>query len=87
MVINLIVVPKADIIPGIDAARNILNHCWFDEIKCEKGIRALENYKKKWMKGKAVGQAIHYIIGLVMVLTLLELLQRDFVTSPAKRSH
>ncbi len=33
---------------GIDAARNILNRCWFDEAKCAKGITALESYKKEW---------------------------------------
>lgn len=48
MGINLIQVKKVDIIPGIDAARNIFNRCWFDEKKCEKGIKALENYKKEW---------------------------------------
>lgn len=26
----------------------MLNRCWFDEIKCELGIKALENYKKEW---------------------------------------
>jgi hypothetical protein len=45
---NLLPVQKVDIIPGIDAARNILNRCWFDEKKCEVGIKALENYKKIW---------------------------------------
>jgi len=46
--VTLIPVSKVDIISGIDAARNILNRCWFDEKKCEKGIKALENYKKEW---------------------------------------
>lgn len=45
---NLIPVSKVDIIPGIDAARNILNRCWFDEKKCAQGIKGLENYKKEW---------------------------------------
>lgn len=48
MGINLIPVSKVEIIPGIDAARGILNRCWFDERKCEKGIKCLENYKKEW---------------------------------------
>ena len=48
MGINLIAVPRVDIIPGIDAARSMLNRCWFDEKKCEKGLKALENYKKEW---------------------------------------
>ena len=48
MGMNLIAVPKVDIIPGIDAARNILNNCWFDAVKCEQLIKCLENYKKMW---------------------------------------
>lgn len=44
----LIPVPKVEIIPGIDAARNLLNRCWFDESGCEKGLKALENYRKEW---------------------------------------
>lgn len=32
----------------IDAVRNLLNRCWFDEVKCAKGITALESYKKQW---------------------------------------
>lgn len=33
---------------GIDAARNLLSRCWFDEEKCSKGIAALDAYKKEW---------------------------------------
>jgi len=42
------VLPRLGIQEGIDAVRNLLNRCWFDEVKCEKGIRALENYRKEW---------------------------------------
>ena len=48
MGITLVAVSKVELIPGIDAVRNILNRCWFDEKKCETGIKALENYKKEW---------------------------------------
>ncbi len=48
MGVSLIPAPKVGLIPGIDQVRNILNRCWFDEKKCEKGIKALENYKKQW---------------------------------------
>ncbi len=48
MGISLIPAPKVEIIPGIDQVRNILNRCWFDEKKCAKGIKALDNYKKDW---------------------------------------
>lgn len=61
MGINLIAVPRLEIIPGIDSARNILNRCWFDENKCEKGIRSLENYKKEWNERAAcwASQPLH----------------------------
>jgi hypothetical protein len=42
------VVPDIGINEGIEAVRNILNCCWFDEIKCGKEISALEKYKKEW---------------------------------------
>ena len=46
--INFIPVPRAEIIPGIDAVRLMLPRCWFDETKCIDGIRSLDNYKKEW---------------------------------------
>ncbi len=46
--ITLTPVPKLSIQEGIDAVRNILGKCWFDEQKCEKGLRSLENYRKEW---------------------------------------
>ncbi len=48
MGINLLPVQKVSLLSGIDAARNILNRCWFDEKKCSVGIKSLENYKKDW---------------------------------------
>ncbi len=46
--INLLPAQKVEIIPGIDAVRNILSRCWFDEKKCALGIKCLDNYKKEW---------------------------------------
>lgn len=46
--INFTVVPDIGVNEGIDATRNILNRCWFDEIKCARGITVLESYKKQW---------------------------------------
>jgi hypothetical protein len=46
--INFTIAPDVALIDGIDATRNVLNRCWFDEIKCAAGIKALENYKKEW---------------------------------------
>lgn len=48
MGINFVPSIKLEIIPGIDACRNMFNRCWFDETKCAKGLKALDNYKKDW---------------------------------------
>lgn len=36
------------ILNGIEAGRNILGQCWFDEKKCVKGITCLESYRAEW---------------------------------------
>lgn len=46
--INFTQSPKLPLIEGIDAVRNILNRCVFDEEKCAVGIRMLEGYKRGW---------------------------------------
>lgn len=46
--VSFAVVADIGVNEGIDAARNLLNRCWFDEEKCAKGITALESYKKEW---------------------------------------
>jgi hypothetical protein len=46
--IKFTVAPKLLISEGIDALRNIIHRCYFDELKCELGIRALEAYKREW---------------------------------------
>jgi hypothetical protein len=55
------VIPDIGVNEGIDAARNILNRCWFDEEKCSKGIHALENYRKEWneRQGCWASQPLH----------------------------
>ncbi|MGB7996578.1 MAG: hypothetical protein WCF45_10675 [Photobacterium halotolerans] len=37
--------PVAD---GIESVRNILPMCWFDESKCEIGLKHLQSYRKEW---------------------------------------
>jgi hypothetical protein len=46
--INFRVVPKLPIDDGIDAGRSILSKCWFDKIRCERGLNALKSYHKEW---------------------------------------
>jgi len=33
---------------GIEAVRNLLHRCWFDEEKCSLGIKRLEQYRREW---------------------------------------
>lgn len=42
------VVPRESVDTGIEAVREILPMCVFDEAKCEEGINALEGYRKEW---------------------------------------
>lgn len=42
-------VPRVrDKMDSINAARNIFGICYFDELKCEEGLKRLENYRKEW---------------------------------------
>lgn len=33
---------------GINAVRMLLPQCWFDAVKCKRGIEALKSYERKW---------------------------------------
>ena len=46
--ISFSVAPKLAKVDQIEAARNILQFCWFDEAKCNDGIKGLEAYRKAW---------------------------------------
>lgn len=39
---------KSPVYDGISAVRQIFPTCYFDEIKCEKGLKSLRNYVKAW---------------------------------------
>ena len=36
------------VLSGIEAARNIMSRCWFDERKCARGLSALEGYQAEY---------------------------------------
>jgi len=42
------IAPQLLIDDGIQQVRAMLDKCWFDEEKCEKGIDALLNYQRAW---------------------------------------
>mgnify|MGYP003145316764 CR=1 FL=1 len=46
--INFEVVAKLALEDGIEACRNMLNRCWFDKEKCDRGLSALRSYHKEW---------------------------------------
>ena len=46
--VKFTVLPRLEIQDGINAVRNILDRCYFDEEKCSRGIKCLENYSKSW---------------------------------------
>lgn len=46
--IGFTIVPNISLEDGINAARSVLNKCWFDKERCKRGISALKNYSKEW---------------------------------------
>jgi phage terminase large subunit len=45
---NVEIAPDLRVDDGIQAARSMINKCWFDAKKCEKGIDCLINYTRDW---------------------------------------
>lgn len=41
-----------DMRDGREAVRQVLPMCYFDQVRCSDGIKALENYKREWMPEK-----------------------------------
>lgn len=51
---QIAVIPRTkDLQQDIQAVRNVLARCWFDEERCEAGIRALDNYRREWDANRA----------------------------------
>lgn len=42
------ILPRHKLEDGINASRLLIPRCWFDTIKCERGLNALRNYERKW---------------------------------------
>ena len=45
---DVTIAPKLAIEDGIQAGRSMLNRCWFDEKKCNRGIEALRQYRREF---------------------------------------
>lgn len=48
MGIDFTVVANIPVMDGIDAARDFLSKCYFDEEKCREGLKALRHYQKEY---------------------------------------
>ena len=46
--INFRIVPKLSLDDGIMSTRLLFNRMWFDEVKCERGLECLKNYRKEY---------------------------------------
>jgi phage terminase large subunit len=42
------IIPRLDVIEGIQAARKTFPQCRFDKTRCAKGLESLRNYHRKW---------------------------------------
>jgi len=52
--ITFVVADKIPVVDGIEAVRSALPRMWFDEVKCSKLIKALENYRQEFDPKKKV---------------------------------
>lgn len=60
MGIRFTVVHQMPVEDGIEAVRNVLPQCWFDQNKCERGIEALRQYRKEFNENtKMFGSPVH----------------------------
>lgn len=48
------VAPRLDVADGIEAVRNMLARCYFDEEHAGAGLKALQNYRKEWNDKRGV---------------------------------
>jgi hypothetical protein len=46
--IDFSIAPQLSVDDGIQAVRSLLNQCWFDKVKCKRGLDALKNYHKEY---------------------------------------
>lgn len=42
------IVPRLGVEEGISAARTVFPRCWFDARRCDRGLRALQFYRREW---------------------------------------
>lgn len=42
------IMPRLAVDDGIQAARNLLPLCWFDDLRCYRGVECLREYRRQW---------------------------------------
>jgi hypothetical protein len=42
------IVPQAAVLDGINAVRRMLDSCWIDTDRCDRGLEALKQYRREW---------------------------------------
>ena len=42
------IVPRSEVEDGIEACRQLIPKCWFDEVRTARGIECLKSYRKEW---------------------------------------
>jgi phage terminase large subunit len=42
------IVAQSSVADGINATRRLLDAAWIDEVRCERGLNALRNYRRAW---------------------------------------
>lgn len=73
----------------IEAAREILQHCWFHRKNCEEGIKGLESYRKEWNDklGSYMDVPLHdwasHIADSFMVMAVAHKFRESVVTEKA----
>ena len=48
------VAPRGEIADGVEAVRNLISRCYFDEEMCAEGLKALRHYRKEWNDKRGV---------------------------------
>ena len=46
--IEATVVPESNVLDGINTVRRMLGRTWIDPNRCERGLEALRQYRRKW---------------------------------------
>jgi len=55
--IKIRIAPKQDLMDGINASRLLLAKCYFDRVKCARGIKAMKSYERAWDSKNKVFQS------------------------------